>query len=64
MLIVLHHFNGYFVYYIAPTVRFEQPIYNVNENDTLQLVLILSNPSSSNVSVQVFTIDGSATGEY
>ena len=40
-------------------------MYNVDEdNGPAQLVLVLSNPSSSDITVQVVTEDGSATGEY
>jgi len=38
--------------------------YVVNEGGrSAQIVLALSNPSSANITVQVSTIDGSATGE-
>lgn len=50
---------------IAPMVKFEQPVYSVNEYDTTaRPVLVLTKPSSINISIQVFTTDGSATGEY
>ena len=46
-------------------VNFEQSMYNVNENaGSSQPVLVLSNPSSTDITVQVTTTDGSATGEY
>ena len=48
----------------AVTVRFEQQTYTVNEADErVEPVLVLSNPSSSVITVQVFSIDGSATGK-
>ena len=44
---------------------FNQSMYNVDEdNGPAQLVLVLSNPSSSDITVQVITEDGSATGKY
>ena len=50
--------------YIAVTVSFEQSTYSVDEDDgPAQPVLVLSNPSSTNIIVQVFNIDGSATGQ-
>jgi len=50
---------------IVGTVSFEQSTYNVKEDGGLaEPVLVLSNPSSINVTVQVFNMDGSATGEY
>ena len=44
---------------------FNQSIYIVDEDTgPAQLTLVLSNPSSSDITVQVITEDGSATGEY
>ena len=48
----------------AATINFMQQAYNVNEADgRVELVLVLSNPSSSVITVQVFSTDGSATGK-
>ena len=48
----------------AAAISFEQRIYDVNETDgNLQTTLVLSNPSSSVITVQVFSTDGSATGK-
>ena len=45
-------------------MRFEELAYIVNETDgRVEPVLVLSNPSSSVITVQVFSIDGSATGK-
>ena len=50
---------------IVCTVNFEQSTYNVNEDDgPAQPVLLLSNPSSTDITVQVFNTNGSATGKY
>ena len=44
---------------------FNQSIYSVNEDAALiQPVLVISNPSSTDITVQVTNTDGSATGEY
>ena len=44
---------------------FSQSAYSVNENDEpAQAVLVLSNPSSIAIAVEVYNTDGSATGEY
>ena len=44
---------------------FNQSVYSVNEDEgAAQLVLILTSPSSTDVTVEVFNTDGSATGEY
>ena len=52
------------LYFVAATVSFEQLSYTVNEADgRVEPVLVLSNPSSSVITVQVFSIDGSATGK-
>ncbi|XP_065900323.1 adhesion G-protein coupled receptor V1-like [Dysidea avara] len=47
----------------APTVKFNQSTYNVDEDDgPVQPVLLLSNPSSTDITISVFSTDGSATG--
>ena len=52
------------VYLIDVTVSFEQSTYTVIEDDgRVEPVLVLSNPSSSVITVQVFSTDGSATGK-
>ena len=57
-------FKIYFFYILATIVMFNQLMYNVDEDaGPAQLVLVLSNPSSSDITVQVITEDGSATGE-
>ena len=53
------------LFVIATIVMFNQSVYNVDEDTgPAQLILVLSNPSSSDITVQVVTEDGSATGEY
>lgn len=54
-----------FTYFtIAPTVSFEKADYSITEMDGLvEPVLILSNPSATDINVKVLTSDGSATGE-
>ena len=45
-------------------MAFSQSTYSVDEDDgPAQPVLVLSNPSSSTITVQVTNTDGSATGE-
>ena len=49
---------------VVATISFEQPVYIVDEADeTVEPVIILSNPSSSVITVQVFSTDRSATGK-
>ena len=49
----------------AITITFDQSTYRVDEDDgPAQPVLVLSNPSSTDIAVQVFSTDGSAAGEY
>jgi len=49
---------------IVPMVSFEQPTYSVNEDDgQAQPVLVLSNPSLLEFTVEVSTTDNTATGE-
>ena len=52
-------------YCSATTVRFERRTYSVDEDDgPAQPALILSNPSSTDITVQVLNTDGTTTGEY
>ena len=47
------------------TMSFEQPAYSVNEDTgPAQPVLVISNASEVDITVQVTNTDGSATGEY
>ena len=51
--------------YIAATISFNQSQYSiVEENGSLELSLLLSNPSSYAITIQVESISGSATGKY
>ena len=45
-------------------VSFEQPSYSVNEDVPAQPVLIFSNVSETDITLQVTNTVGSATGEY
>ena len=46
-------------------VSFEQMTYNIDEdNGPVQPVLVLSNPSSTTVTIEVLSMDESATGKY
>ena len=50
---------------LAPIVNFDQSTYSTDEDKgSVQLVLILSNPSATDITVRVFSDDGSATGKY
>ena len=50
---------------LAITVMFNEITYSVNEGaGPAQPVLVLSNPSSMEFTIQVTNTDGSATGEY
>ena len=50
---------------LAITVMFGQTMYSVNEEGgPAQIELVLSNPSSFDITIEVFNTDGSATGEY
>jgi len=47
---------------VAITITFEQPTYIINEdNVTVQPVLIFSNPSATDITVQVINTDVSTT---
>ena len=50
--------------YVAPIITFNQSTYTTNEDDGfVTIALILSNPSTTDIKVQVLTRNGSATGE-
>ena len=49
---------------LAIAIRFEQSTYTVDEDDgPAQPVLVLSNPSSTDTTVQVFSQDNTAIGK-
>ena len=51
-------------YFTVPAVSFEQQNYNVNETDgKVEPVLVLSKPSVADITVEVFSTDGSAAGK-
>ena len=50
--------------YVDVSISFNQSIYNVIENEgPAQPALVLSNPSSTDITVQVRSSDITATGE-
>ena len=52
------------IHHIVATVFFNESTYSVNENEgSVHPVLVLSNPSSSDVTVHVIVSDGTAMGE-
>ena len=54
-----------FTFSLAITVTFNQTTYSVDEDaGPAQPGLVLSNPSSTDITVEVATGGGSATGEY
>ena len=48
---------------VAVVVFFNHSTYNIDESDVLYPVLVLSNPSLTDITVRMFSTDGSATGE-
>ena len=64
MIVVYNNLLIANLYLVDATVNFERQTYTVNEDDiNIEPVLVLSNPSSSVITVQVFSTDGSATGK-
>ena len=52
------------LFIIALTIYFNQSTYHGDEDDgPAQPVLVLSNPSSTDITISVFSTDGSATGK-
>ena len=59
---ILHMY--YVVCYVVITVSFNQSTYSVNENSgPVQPVLVLSSPSTVNISVQIMNNDNTASGK-
>ena len=49
---------------VVPSVKFIKTKYKVNEDDgPAQPVLVLSNPSSTDITISVFSTNRSATGK-
>ena len=54
----------YINFLAAITVRFNELIYFVNENETVELLIILSNPSATDITVQIMSSDVTAISKY
>ena len=55
--------NKLSIYHTAATVFFSQPVYTINENEgQVEPVIVLSNPSSIDVTVRIRERRGTATG--
>ena len=51
--------------YVDITVMFSETMYSVDEDDgSAEIGLVLSNQSTTDITVEVFNTDGSAIGEY
>ena len=48
---------------VAVAVFFNQSTYNIDESDVLYPALVLSNPSLTDITIRMFSTNGSATGE-
>ena len=54
----------FFILYVAATVNFTQSVYRFDEDSgVVQLTLVLSNPSSADITVEALNTDESATGD-
>ena len=55
----------YSTVFLVTSVNFSQFMYIVDENDGMvQLTLFLNIPSSTDIAVEIFAINGSAIGKY
>ena len=65
MYVCMYSYHYYLYYYIVgSTVKFSQISYSTAEdNGALQTVLILSNPLSSNITIEVVDINGTSIGK-
>ena len=73
MYACMYHSYNYFssicmsiiVSFTVITVGFDQPMYNIAENfESVQLTLVLSNPSSFDETIQVISTDITAIGNH
>ena len=65
LLMLLYYLLSYISLFVAPNVSFAYRAYSVDEYDgPALLTLTLSNPSSTTITIKVFTTDGSATGNH
>ena len=56
---------SHFVFLLASIIRFSHPTYHINEHHrVVQPTLVLKNPSSFNITVQVLDVSVTATGKY
>ena len=63
-VIYMSTFRTILFHHIVGTVSFKELVYTVNENNgSLQPELILSNPLSMDVTVDIDSFDGSAKGK-
>ena len=52
------------LHFLVVVVSFNESAYNANENnEQVQPVLVLSQPSSTDISVLITVLDGNATGQ-
>ena len=64
-LIILYITDVFSLLYLVITIKFSQSDYIINEkNGSVQPVLIFSNISLIEFTVQVYSINGSATGKF
>ena len=53
-----------YIHFVVTTVFFNNSLYNVNEdNGQVEVTLILSKPSSTDITVTITDIQGTASGE-
>ena len=53
-----------FVVFVVATISFSQSLYSVAENSgVVEIFMVLSNPSPTDITVQVLNTEGSATGK-
>ena len=58
----IRRYVAMFIFIAAPIVIFAQRAYSVNEGEAGQVQLLLSNPSSTAITIEVLTNDVHATG--
>ena len=65
IVLLSHRGNIFLLYAVAATISFSQSQYSIVEgNEPLKPLLLLSNPSSYVITIQVESINGNASGKY
>ena len=56
--------TSYIIIFFVATINFSQSLYSVVENSgEVEIFMVLSNPSPTDITIQILNTEGSATGK-